>query len=103
VISGGGTRASYAGDPIILRSASANSHQVFSVAADDVLMDAELTLEQAREINLLRRRHPGAVLRVHERPWGVLVEVRRRGHVVTLERFEFGGAVVHDAPIRLAA
>jgi hypothetical protein len=66
-------------------------------------MDAELTLEQAREINLLRRRHPGASLRVHERPWGVLVEVVRAGHTIALERFEYGGAVVHDAPIRLAA
>lgn len=67
-------------------------------------MDVELTLEQAREIHRLRRRHPGAELRVHERPWGVLVEVRRHGHVVTLERFEFAtGAVVPDAPIRLAA
>jgi hypothetical protein len=66
-------------------------------------MDAELTLEQAREINLLRRRHPGAVLRVHERPWGVLVEVVRGAHTVRVERFEFGGAMVHDAPIRVAA
>jgi hypothetical protein len=66
-------------------------------------MDAELTLEQAREIHLLRQRHPGAVLRVHERPWGVLVEVRRGSQTVALERFEFGGVVVHDAPIRLAA
>jgi hypothetical protein len=66
-------------------------------------MDAELTLEQAREIALLRRRHPGAEVRVHERPWGVLLEVRRHGHAVALERFEYGGAVVHDAPIRLAA
>lgn len=66
-------------------------------------MDAELTLEQAREIHILRRRHPGAVLRVHERPWGVLVEVVRHGHTIALERFEFGGAVIHDAPIRLAA
>jgi hypothetical protein len=74
-----------------------------STAADDEHMDAELTLEQAREIALLRRRHPGAELRVHERAWGVLVEVRRNGHAVRLERFEFGGAVVHDAPIRLAA
>jgi hypothetical protein len=86
-----------------LRLSSACSHQVFSDAADDVLMDAELTLEQAREINLLRRGHPGAELRVHERSWGVLVEVRRRNHTVALERFEYGGAVVHDAPIRFAA
>jgi hypothetical protein len=71
--------------------------------ADDVLMDAELTLEQAREIDLLRRRHAGAELCVHERDWGVLIEVRRSGHTVTLERLEFGGGVVHDAPIRIAA
>ena len=67
--------------------------------ADDLLMDAELTLEQAREIMLLRRRHPGAELYVHERNWGILVEVRRRGHVVALERFEWGGRVVYDEPI----
>ena len=66
-------------------------------------MDAELTLEQAREIHLLRQRHAGAVLRVHERPWGVLVEVVRGTHTVALERFEFGGAMVRDAPLRLAA
>jgi hypothetical protein len=84
-------------------SSSGFAHQEFSSAADDVHMNAELTLEQAREIALLRRRHPGAELRVHERPWGVLLEVRRRGHAVRLERFEYGGGVVHDAPIRLAA
>jgi hypothetical protein len=66
-------------------------------------MDAELTLEQAREIAFLRRRHPGAELWVHERRWGVLVEVRRGTHAVVLERFDFGGAMVHDAPIRVAA
>jgi hypothetical protein len=66
-------------------------------------MNAELTLEQAREIALLRRTHPGARLCVHERAWGVLIEVVRHGHTVALERFEFGGATVHDAPIRLAA
>jgi hypothetical protein len=68
-----------------------------------VCMDAELTLEQAREINLLRRRHPGAELRVHERSWGVIVEVVRGGRTRAVERFEYGGAMVHDAPIHLAA
>lgn len=67
-------------------------------------MDAELTLEQAQEIHNLRRRHPGAELRVHERAWGVLIEVRRGSRAIALERFEFAtGAVVPDAPIRLAA
>ena len=66
-------------------------------------MDAELTLDQARQIAVLRRRHPGAEVRVHERPWGVLVEVRGGAQPVALERFEFGGRVVHDAPIRVVA
>jgi hypothetical protein len=84
----------------MLRKSSGCAHQVFSYAADDPVMDAELTLEQAREIHRLRRRHPGAEVRVHERPWGILVEVRRHGHVVTLERFEYAtGAVILDAPI----
>jgi hypothetical protein len=88
----------------MLRNSSGCAHQGFSNVADDPVMDAELTTEQTREIHRLRGRHPGAEFRVHERPWGVLVEVRRHGHVVTLERFEFGtGAVIHDAPIRLAA
>lgn len=88
----------------MLRKSSGCAHQVFSYAADDPYMDAELTLEQAREIHRLRRRHPGAEVRVHERPWGVLVELRRHGHVVTLERFEYGtGAMIADAPILRSA
>jgi hypothetical protein len=102
-----GTARSYVGvrrgHVAILSSSSGFAHQVFSAAADDLLMDAELTLEQARQIARLRARHPGAEVRAHERPWGVLVEVRRRGHAIALERFEYGGAVVHDAPIRHAA
>lgn len=88
----------------MLRKSSGYADQVFRFAADDPVMDAELTLEQAREIHSLRRRHPGAEVRVHERPWGILVEIRRHGHVLTLERFEFAtGAVVPDSPIHLAA
>jgi hypothetical protein len=88
----------------MLRNSSGCAHQVFRLTADDPVMDAELTLEQAREIHSLRRRHPGAEVRVHERPWGVLVEVRRHGHVVTLERLEYGtGAVIPDAPILRSA
>lgn len=88
----------------MLRKSSGGAHQDLSNAVDDPYMDAELTPDQAREIHSLRRRFPGAELRVHERPWGVLIEVRRHGHVVTLERLEFAtGAVVRDAPIRMAA
>lgn len=55
------------------------------------MQDAELTLAQARDIARLRRRHPGAEVRAHQRPWGVIVEVRRGARVVALERFDFGG------------
>jgi hypothetical protein len=63
----------------------------------------ELTPAQAREIAGLRRRHPGAEVRTHERPWGVIVEVRRGGHVVELERFDFGGATTPEQRIGVAA
>ena len=66
-------------------------------------MDRELTLEQAREIAALRRRFPGAELRVHQRGWGVIVEARRRGRVVAIERFAFGGAIEPEQRLGLAA
>jgi hypothetical protein len=62
-------------------------------------MEHELTTTQARRIDALRRRHPGAELLVHRRPWGVIVEARRRGHTVELERFEFTGASLRDQGI----
>lgn len=55
------------------------------------VQDAELTLRQARDIARLRRRFPGAELRAHQKPWGVVIEVRRDGHVLAVERFAFGG------------
>jgi hypothetical protein len=66
-------------------------------------VDHELTLQQAREIALLRRRHPGAEVLAHEKPWGVIVEARRRGRTVELERFDWSGAALPDRPIRRAA
>ena len=66
-------------------------------------MDRELTTEQAREIVRLRARHPGAELRVHEKPWGVIVEARRRGHAIELERFAFDGRTEPDQRFGLAA
>lgn len=63
----------------------------------------ELTPAQAREIARMRRRHPGAEVRTHQRPWGVIVEVRRHGHVVELERFGFDGATTPEQRIGLAA
>jgi hypothetical protein len=70
---------------------------------DPVRMDHELTLQQAREIARLRRRHPGAQLLVHQRPWGVIVEARRGSRTVELERFDFNGATMPDRSLRQAA
>jgi hypothetical protein len=72
-------------------------------AADDDVVKHELTQQQAREIALLRRRHPGAELRTHEKPWGVIVEVRRGDRTVALGRFDWSGAALVDSPIHLAA
>jgi hypothetical protein len=66
-------------------------------------VDHELSIDQAREIVRLRRRHPGADVRVHERPWGLIVEVRRGSRTIALERFTWTGETVTDTPIRLAA
>jgi hypothetical protein len=63
----------------------------------------ELTLDQMREIVRLRRRHPRAEVLVHQKPWGLIVEARRRGHAIELERFDWSGAVTPDRRIGLAA
>lgn len=59
-------------------------------------MEPELTPRQARDIAELRTRHPGADLRVHEKPWGVIVEVRRLGRALELRRFDWSGRSVAD-------
>jgi hypothetical protein len=63
----------------------------------------ELTIDQMREIVRLRRRHPRAEMLVHQKPWGLIVEARRRGHAIELERFDWTGAVTPDEPIAVAA
>ena len=63
----------------------------------------ELTVDQMREIVRLRRRHPRAEVHVHQKPWGLIVEARRRGHAIELERFDWSGAVTPDRPIAFAA
>lgn len=65
--------------------------------SDRVDVDRELTSLQARDIARLRRRHPDAELRVHQRSWGVVIEVRRGTRTVAVERFAFGDAPV--APV----
>jgi hypothetical protein len=66
-------------------------------------MERELTIEQAREIARLRRRHPGAELRVHQKPWGVIVEARRGQHAIEIERFGYDGATEPERRLDLAA
>jgi hypothetical protein len=63
----------------------------------------ELTLDQMREIVRLRGRHPNAEVVVHHKPWGIVVEARRRGHAIELEGFDWSGAVTPDRRIALAA
>jgi hypothetical protein len=63
----------------------------------------ELTLDQVREIVRLRRRHPRADVVVHPKPWGIIVEARRSGHAVELERFDWTGGVTPDRRIAFSA
>jgi hypothetical protein len=78
-------------------------------AADTTVMDTraadsqELTVDQMREIVRLRRRNPRAEVLVHHKPWGLIVEARRRGHAVELERFDYSGGVASDQLIAFAA
>jgi hypothetical protein len=65
--------------------------------------DPELTVDQMREIVRLRRRHPRAEVVVHPKPWGIVVEARRRGHAIELRGFDWSGAVKPDQPIAAAA
>jgi hypothetical protein len=66
-------------------------------------MDLELTTEQARAVWQLRRRHPGAEVRVHGRPWGVIVELRRHGHTVGLAGVDHHGLQLPDRRVGAAA
>ena len=62
-------------------------------------VDLEITTDQARLFARLRHRFPDADVRVHERPWGLIVEVRRDGHVVALTALRPDGAIAHDRPL----
>ena len=56
-------------------------------------MAIELTTAQARLIARLRARWPEAEVRAHQRPWGVIVEVRRGERTVSLTAFDGAGGV----------
>ena len=72
------------------------------------LEERELTPSQARAVAIVRARHPRASLTFHERPWGFIVELREpapsgRVRTIALARFEAGGAMLADEPVRRAA
>lgn len=62
-------------------------------------MRHELTADQARAIASLRRRHPGAEVTVHRRPWGVVIEARRAERVVELLKADYYGRYAPDAEL----
>jgi hypothetical protein len=66
-------------------------------------MAIELTSDQARLIAHLRRRHPGAELRAHQRSWGVILEVRDGGRTIALLGLNGTGGVLPDARFGRAA
>ena len=90
-----------------VRAALAALHPGFassSVAAPRLPpMAIELTTDQARYIARMRSGWPDADIRVHQRPWGVIVEVRRSGRTIALVAFDADGGVHRDAPLRRAA
>jgi hypothetical protein len=66
-------------------------------------MAIELTTDQARYIARMRSAWPDADVRVHQRAWGVIVEVRRSGRTVALVGFDGFGGILRDEPLRRAA
>jgi hypothetical protein len=66
-------------------------------------MALELTTEQARRIARLRRRWPGADVRVHQRPWGIIVEVRADGRTLALTRLDGTGGIEDERRLPWAA
>ena len=66
-------------------------------------MAIELTTRQARLIARLRARWPEADVRAHQRPWGVIVEIRRGDRTVSLTAFDGDGGVRADVGLGFAA
>ena len=63
-------------------------------------MAIELTTDQARYIARMRSGWPDAEVRVHQRAWGVIVEVRRTGRTIAIAAFDANGGVQRDEPLR---
>ena len=66
-------------------------------------MAFELSTDQARYIARMRAAWPDADVRVHQRPWGVIVEALRAGRTIAIVAFDADGGVHRDAPLRRAA
>jgi hypothetical protein len=66
-------------------------------------MAIELTTDQARYIARMRTGRPDARIVVHQRTWGVIVEVRRMERTIALVAFDADGGVHREAPLRRAA
>lgn len=66
-------------------------------------MPIELTTDQARYIARMRSGWHDADIRVHQRGWGVIVEVRRIGRTIAIVAFDAAGGIQRDEPLRRAA
>jgi hypothetical protein len=66
-------------------------------------MALELTTDQARLIARLRRKWPEAEFRVHQRPWGVIVEVRDGDRTLALTALDGTGGIEDEHPLGWAA
>ena len=66
-------------------------------------MALELTTDQARLIARLRRKWPQAEFRVHQRPWGVIVEVQVDGHTISLTALDGSGGMTDEQHLSWAA
>ena len=67
-----------------------------------ILGMTEITLDQARAVARLRRRHPGCAVVVHDRPHDLILEVRDGRRIVALERLGADGSVSGPQPLAFA-
>jgi hypothetical protein len=66
-------------------------------------MALELTTDQARLIARLRREWPQAEIRVHQRSWGVIVEVHADGRTISLIALDGSGGITDEQHLSWAA
>jgi hypothetical protein len=66
-------------------------------------MALELTTDQARLIARLRRERPQGEVRVHQRSWGVIVEVREGDRTLSLTALDGTGGIEDEHHLSWAA